>query len=89
MFPGSAGALSLVIALVFAWAIKQAVIEPFGMVALMQVFEKVTAGQTPDAEWEAKLESLSSKFGELTSRAGGSTSSPASQTTQAGAENPS
>lgn len=89
VFPGSAGPVTLAVAVVFAWAIKQAVIEPFGMVALMQVFEKVTAGQTPDAEWEAKLESLSSKFGELTSRAGGSTSSPASQTTQAGAENPS
>lgn len=83
LFPGSAGALSLVIALVFAWAIKQAVIEPFGMVALMQVFEKVTAGQTPDPEWEAKLESLSSKFGELTSRAGAAAGARATSETPA------
>ena len=50
LFPGSAGPLTLIIALVFAWAIKQAVIEPVGMIALMQVFFKVTAGQTANPD---------------------------------------
>lgn len=69
LFPGSAGPLTFVIALVFAWGIKQAVIEPFGMTALMQVFVKVTEGQQPDPEWEQKLDSVSDKFGEMKTRA--------------------
>lgn len=70
VFPGAAGALTFVIALVFAWGVKQAVIEPFAMTALMQVFFKVTEGQQPDPEWERKLESMSDKFGELKTKAG-------------------
>lgn len=69
LFPGTAGALTFVIALVFAWGVKQAVIEPFAMTALMQVFFKVTEGQQAEPEWERKLESLSDKFGELKTKA--------------------
>ncbi len=39
------------------------------MTALMQVFFKVTQGQQADPQWEAKLESVSSKFGELKEKA--------------------
>lgn len=81
LFPETAGALTLLIALVFAWGVKQAVIEPIGMTALMTVFFKVTEGQTPNPEWEAKLDSVSRKFGKLKSKAaewpGASTNSPA------------
>jgi hypothetical protein len=70
LFPGAAGALTFVIALVFAWGVKQAVIEPFGMTALMQVFFKVTEGQQPNPEWERKLDSVSDKFGEIKTKAG-------------------
>ncbi len=69
LFPGSAGPLSLVIAVVFAWGIKQAVIEPFAMTALMQVFFKVTQGQQANPEWEAKLDNASGKFRELKDKA--------------------
>lgn len=69
LFPGSTGPLTLIIALVFSWGIKQAVIEPFGMTALMQVFFKVTEDQEPNPEWDAKLDSISSKFSELKSKA--------------------
>jgi hypothetical protein len=69
LLPGTAGPLTFAIALVFAWGIKQAVIEPFGMTALMLVFFKVTEGQQPDPEWEQKLDSVSSKFGELKTKA--------------------
>jgi hypothetical protein len=62
LFPGAAGPLALIIAVVFAWGIKQAVIEPIGMTALMQVFFKVTEGQQPNAEWEGKLDKVSKKF---------------------------
>lgn len=69
LFPGSAGVLTFVIALVFAWGVKQAVIEPFAMTALMQVFFKITEGQQPDPEWEQKLDKVSDKFGELKTKA--------------------
>ena len=69
LFPGSAGPLTLVIAVVFAWGIKQAVIEPFAMTALMQVYFRVTEGQTPNPEWEAKLDSVSGKFRDLKEKA--------------------
>ncbi len=63
--PAVAGPLALITALVFAWGVKQAVIEPIGMTALMQVFFKVTEGQQPNPEWEHKLDGVSKKFGEL------------------------
>lgn len=69
LFPGSAGALTLIIAVVFAWGIKQAVIEPIGMTALMQVFFNVTEGQQANPEWEGKLDKVSKKFSELKDKA--------------------
>lgn len=81
LFPGSAGPLTFIIAVVFAWGIKQAVIEPFGMTALMQVFFSVTRDQEPNPEWEQKLESVSGKFGELTTRAASWVPKPPSTST--------
>ena len=69
LFPGTAGPLTLIVALVFAWGIKQAVIEPIGMTALMLVYFKVTEGQIANPEWEAKLEKVSSKFRQLKEKA--------------------
>ncbi len=69
LFPGTAGPLTLIVALVFAWGIKQAVIEPIGMTALMQVFFKVTEGQEPDPEWDARLTEVSGKFTSLRDKA--------------------
>lgn len=69
LFPGTAGVLTVIIAVVFAWAVKQAVIEPFGMTALLLVFAKVTAGQEPDPEWEARLDKVSKKFGKIKQKA--------------------
>lgn len=69
LLPSGASSLAFVIALVFAWGIKQAVIEPVGMTALMQVFFTVTEGQEPDPEWESRLEGVSDKFAELKTQA--------------------
>lgn len=88
LFPGAAGFLSLIIAVVFAWAVKAAVIEPFGMAALLQVFAKVTDGQQPDPEWEARLDKVSSKFGQLKDKAAGwvGVGSPADSDTASASE---
>ncbi|WP_291323002.1 hypothetical protein [Desulfonatronospira sp.] len=88
LFPGTAGPLTLIVALVFAWGIKQAVIEPIGMTALMLVYFKVTEGQTANPEWEAKLSNVSSKFKDLKDKAsawqGQKHDQPAQQTLRAG-----
>ena len=71
VFPGSAGPLTLIMAILVAWGVKQAVIEPFGMTALMLVFFKVTEGQTANPEWETRLEGVSTKFSEMKEKAAG------------------
>lgn len=59
----------IIIAIVTAWGIKSALIDPIAMTALMQVFFKVTEGQEPNPEWEAKLERGSKKFVALKDKA--------------------
>lgn len=68
-FHMQAGIWTLVLALIAALSIKAALIDPFATVALIQVYDKITAGQQPDPQWTAKLESVSGKFRELTDRA--------------------
>ncbi|WP_106754523.1 hypothetical protein [Pannonibacter carbonis] len=65
LLPGGWSAGGIVFALLFAWAVKAAVLEPLAITCMMQVYFKVTAGQTPDPVWEAKLDGLSSRFGDL------------------------
>ena len=62
--------IPLVIAVVATYGLKAALIDPFAMTALMQVFFKVTEGQEPNPEWEAKLEKGSKKFREMKDKAG-------------------
>jgi hypothetical protein len=69
VIPAVAGPLTLIIAVIFAWGVKQSVIEPIGMTALMQVFFKVTEGQEPNPDWEAKLNGVSKKFGDFRTKA--------------------
>lgn len=63
------GYLPLIIIIVASISIKAAIIDPFAMTALMQVFFKVTEGQEPNPEWEAKLEKGSKKFREMKDKA--------------------
>ena len=69
LLPGQLSAGSFVFAVVFAWAVKAALIEPFAIACMMQVFFKVTAGQTPNPEWEARLAGASGTFREMGNRA--------------------
>lgn len=79
LLPGGWSAGGFIFALVFAWAVKAALIEPFAIACMMQVFFRVTAGQTPDPEWENRISGVSRKFNELKQRAiqwvGGSSAS--------------
>ncbi len=68
-FPGDWGGYGFVAAIVFAWAFRSALLEPFGIACLMQVYFKTIEGQTPDPEWESRLTQVSDKFRKLTERA--------------------
>ncbi|MDR3386602.1 MAG: hypothetical protein P4L92_06070 [Rudaea sp.] len=69
LFHVHAGIATFVLAVIAALSLKAALIDPFATVALIQVFDKITAGQTPNPEWSAKLETMSAKFRELTQKA--------------------
>jgi hypothetical protein len=69
LMPGGWSAAGLVFALIFAWAVKAALIEPFAIACMMQVFFRTTAGQAPDPEWDARISGVSRKFTELKDKA--------------------
>jgi hypothetical protein len=55
--------------IVLAWLIKVAVADPFALAATLIAYHRETATMTPNAEWQAKLESVSDKFRDLGQRA--------------------
>jgi len=69
LIPGAWSAGGVVFALLFAWAVKAALIEPFAIACLLQAFFKVTDGQTPNPEWERKIDGVSGKFRTLGEKA--------------------
>jgi len=69
MFPGSMSAFGVVIALLLAWSLKSAFLEPLAITCMMQVYFPAIEGQTPNPEWEQRLNELSGKFRELGERA--------------------
>ena len=68
LMPGAWAAGGLVFALLFAWSVKAALLEPFAVACLLQVYFKTIEGQTPDPEWDARLEQMSSHFRKLKTR---------------------
>ncbi|MCX2723047.1 hypothetical protein [Roseibium salinum] len=69
LMPGAWTAGGFVFALLFAWSVKVALLEPVAITCMMQVYFKTIEGQQPDPDWEAKLEQLSKKFRKLKDRA--------------------
>ena len=65
------------LALIFAVALKKAIMEPIAIAALIQVYFKEIEGQTPNPDWTAKLEQVSSKFRDLAQKAAGWVPGPA------------
>lgn len=78
LMPGAWAAGGIVFALLFAWSVKAALLEPFAIACMMQVYFKTIENQQPDPEWDARLEQMSSKFRKLKARAVGA--SPLSDT---------
>lgn len=75
LMPGAWAAGGVVFALLFAWSVKAALLEPFALACMMQVFFKTIEGQQPNPEWDARLEQMSGKFRKLKDRALGAETS--------------
>jgi hypothetical protein len=69
LFPGSWSGFAFVLAILLAWSFKAAIIEPFAIASLMQVYFRAIEGQVPDPEWRSRLEDVSKKFRSLGERA--------------------
>jgi hypothetical protein len=69
LMPGPLASWSFVLAILLAWSLKAAVLEPFAIACLMQAYFKKIEGQSPDPAWDAKLSSLSTKFRTMGERA--------------------
>lgn len=69
LIPGAWSAGGFVFALIFAWAIKAALIEPFAITCMMDVYFRTIEGQSPDPEWDARLSGLSKKFNAIKNKA--------------------
>jgi hypothetical protein len=82
LMPGQLAGWAFVLAIVFAWAVKAALIEPFVIAALMQVYFKTIEGQAPNPEWEERLTQASAQFRELKEKAVGAFHGQAAAGTQ-------
>ena len=78
IIPGAATGWTLLFSLGFAIALQRALIDPFCIASLMQVYFGVTAGQRPDPAWDARLAEASAPFRDLVERARGAFRPPAS-----------
>lgn len=67
--PGGWSAGGFVFAILFAWAVKVALIEPFAIACMMEVYFKTIEGQSPDPAWDKRLTSASNKFGQIKEKA--------------------
>ena len=59
----------LFLALALGYGLKLSVLNPFSLISTIITYKHAIAGQTPNAEWEAKLEQVSDKFKELKTKA--------------------
>ena len=69
MLPGQLSAMTMIFALVFAWAAKAALLEPLALVCMMQAYFKVIDGQQPDPVWDQRLTKMTGKFGKIKQQA--------------------
>ena len=70
-FPGSSGVWAFAFAIIFALSFQKALLEPFAIASLMQVYFKTIEGQKPDPQWDARLSGASKHFRELAQKAAG------------------
>lgn len=69
LIPGGWSAGGFIFAIVFAWAVKAALLEPFVIASMMQVYFRTIEGQEPDPAWDARIAQVSRKYTEMKERA--------------------
>jgi hypothetical protein len=69
LIPGTVSNFGFVFAIVFALCLKAAVLEPFAIASLLQVYFRAIEGQAPREDWRNHLADVSAKFRELGDRA--------------------
>ncbi len=69
LIPGGWSAFGIVVALLLAWSVKAAVLEPLALTCMLQVYFPAIEGQVPDPEWEQKLNDVSGKFRQMGEKA--------------------
>lgn len=69
LLPGNWSGWGFVLAVLFAWSFKAALLEPFAIACLMQVYFKTIEGQSPDPVWDNRLSEASDKFRRMKDRA--------------------
>jgi hypothetical protein len=63
--PGGWSGGGLFLALLFAWALKRALMDPFNLACMLQVFLRRMPGPAPDPRWVAHMERDSPAFREI------------------------
>ncbi|HBZ45641.1 MAG TPA: hypothetical protein DEO85_16680 [Maritimibacter sp.] len=76
LIPGAWAAGGVIFAILFAWSVKAALLEPLAITCMMQVYFQAIEGQEPNPDWDAKLEQMSGKFRKLKDRALGGAADP-------------
>lgn len=67
--PGPSSGWTLIFALIAAIGLQRALIDPFCIASLMQVWERHIEGQTPDPVWDGRLAEVSRAFRDIVERA--------------------
>lgn len=65
---GSSFLVAMLLAAAFAWSFKQALMDPFLIASMLQVFSPAKAGPQPDPFWDVKLTEASEAFREIKAR---------------------
>jgi hypothetical protein len=68
-FPGGSALIAIILAAIFAWAVKQALVEPLVVAAFLDLYVRVVNGQAPDSDWDARMVEASGEFREIKARA--------------------
>ncbi len=64
-FPGGSGLIAIALAAAFTWSFQRALVEPFLAASFLELFHRLTRGQTPEPDWDMKLEEISESYSEV------------------------
>jgi len=64
-FPGGSGLIAMALAAAFTWSFQRALIEPFLAAGFLEIFRRLSRSQTPEPDWDMKLEEISESYSEV------------------------